>query len=595
MPIAEYSYFIATPVVIIKHLRPWLDFLVVEKVVMDRHIVSRQLPGHACEECRRKKLRCDRQRPQCGACASSGRVCKVSNKRVRGVSNRHSIDTAAHGHDGPRQRRNVENNSRSSSTRENLLQSVQTHDSERERPESTPTCFVTQKAPDTSSSPTQSPTSVLTLPVSTPVSPESTQPSETGVPLSDVVKLDLVQLFLDRVHPNIPILNRTKLRNRTGDGNGTGRCRECLFDAIYTFAAAFSSQFSDIETALYTRCRSGLERWELLGSDSEICDIEYIQSWIFITFYEFSRINYRRGWLSAGRVFRLVQLAKLSDLDRPASLMSRGDGNETDLEEMRRTFWAAYCLDRLINLNGDDSVAFSEHMIYTRLPSSDADLANGVAIPETFLLEAMSSADLRPHSQLAECVILLNICGRIMSVERLNPFDMLFSTMASDIYARYDWLDSTMLRRLSHLQANHSSSMMALDPMTSFLYMIAHSATVVLCNSIEALPRSEQNQTLVWQFQQRGLWAAQEIVRLAREQQDTALFTAHTFMPLQIYLGAVRLTKQLKAQGRDTDAKMTESIETSLRTAYGSLRKLTSVNRLADHYLRLLGPLQLTQ
>ncbi len=49
MPIAEYSYFIATPVVIIKHLRPWLDFLVVEKVVMDRHIVSRQLPGHACE------------------------------------------------------------------------------------------------------------------------------------------------------------------------------------------------------------------------------------------------------------------------------------------------------------------------------------------------------------------------------------------------------------------------------------------------------------------------------------------------------------------------------------------------------------------
>lgn len=223
--------------------------------------------------------------------------------------------------------------------------------------------LVTQKAPDTSSSPTQSPTSVLTLPVSTPVSPESTQPSETGVPLSDVVKLDLVQLFLDRVHPNIPILNRTKLRNRTGDGNGTGRCRECLFDAIYTFAAAFSSQFSDIETALYTRCRSGLERWELLGSDSEICDIEYIQSWIFITFYEFSRINYRRGWLSAGRVFRLVQLAKLSDLDRPASLMSRGDGNETDLEEMRRTFWAAYCLDRLINLNGDDSVAFSEHMV----------------------------------------------------------------------------------------------------------------------------------------------------------------------------------------------------------------------------------------
>ena len=42
---------------------------------------SRQKPGSACEECRRRKLRCDRRQPQCGFCAESGVVCTVTSSR----------------------------------------------------------------------------------------------------------------------------------------------------------------------------------------------------------------------------------------------------------------------------------------------------------------------------------------------------------------------------------------------------------------------------------------------------------------------------------------------------------------------------------
>ena len=67
----------------------------------------RQLPGPACEECRKRKLRCkecaqrkpiasligtdadtkpqptgDRQRPQCGTCADAGIVCEINNNRL---------------------------------------------------------------------------------------------------------------------------------------------------------------------------------------------------------------------------------------------------------------------------------------------------------------------------------------------------------------------------------------------------------------------------------------------------------------------------------------------------------------------------------
>lgn len=44
----------------------------------------RQKPGVACEECRRRKLRCDRRRPQCGNCQSSGVACLVTTRSPRG-------------------------------------------------------------------------------------------------------------------------------------------------------------------------------------------------------------------------------------------------------------------------------------------------------------------------------------------------------------------------------------------------------------------------------------------------------------------------------------------------------------------------------
>lgn len=42
---------------------------------------SRQKPGSACEECRRRKLRCDRQQPRCRFCSESSVVCTFTSSR----------------------------------------------------------------------------------------------------------------------------------------------------------------------------------------------------------------------------------------------------------------------------------------------------------------------------------------------------------------------------------------------------------------------------------------------------------------------------------------------------------------------------------
>lgn len=408
-----------------------------------------------------------------------------------------------------------------------------------------------------------------------------------------------VQLFLDRVHPNIPIVSRSKLQEAAGGVNQTTKCRECLYDTIYTFAAGFSTQFSNIEEALYGRSRSALEQLEAPGNDSEICQIEHIQSWTLITFYEFARCSYRRAWLSAGRVFRLAQLASLSDLENLARVATQGSGAAADLEEKRRTFWAVYCLDKLIGLSGDGPTTFDEHSvssevdldceagsmllttkISTRLPSLEVDL-DWFVLPEVSLSEALCSADLRAYSSLAECSILLTIWARICSTDSRSP----------GTCARYDWIESLLARRLANLQARipgAAASAPTLESMDVFLYMLAQSITVVLCNCIEALPSNEQSHAMLCRFQERATWASQEIARLAKEQQHAGLFKAHPFMPLTIYLGAARLAKHIDPQEDGVDNQVEGGIEASWRMALQSLQKLRSVNRLADHYLQLL-------
>lgn len=52
-------------------------------------VVERQRTRAACEECRRRKLRCDGQQPKCGVCRTSGLRCEVTSRETRGPKKGH--------------------------------------------------------------------------------------------------------------------------------------------------------------------------------------------------------------------------------------------------------------------------------------------------------------------------------------------------------------------------------------------------------------------------------------------------------------------------------------------------------------------------
>ncbi|KAJ4213075.1 hypothetical protein NW760_015219, partial [Fusarium oxysporum] len=50
---------------------------------------NRQRNTTSCNECKRRKLRCDAQQPQCGSCLRSNTLCEVSSRGKRGPKRGH--------------------------------------------------------------------------------------------------------------------------------------------------------------------------------------------------------------------------------------------------------------------------------------------------------------------------------------------------------------------------------------------------------------------------------------------------------------------------------------------------------------------------
>ncbi|KAI0851728.1 fungal-specific transcription factor domain protein [Daldinia vernicosa] len=566
----------------------------------------RQQPGYACEECRKKKLRCDRQRPQCGACANAQIPCEVNDRRVPRGPKKGSI--------GALRSRIVALERRLSTSQAEDNGTPNSHElglaPESPSKEGIPTQFplvpdwdLSQQEQPLSGSiplawgpPATAPHSPLlfsefpvipTIAASYP-SPKQSPVSVGDVFVSDLTKADLMQLYFDRVHPIAPIFNKSKTFGWINDASNISEPQQCLQYAMLTSATAFSSQFSGLQDAIYAKTRFMLDQLDLNCSDSPICHIEHLQAWILITFYEFAKTNYRRGWLSAGRVFRLVQFLKLYELDGPRVLGTEGDDNAITLEEKRRTFWVAYCLDRFVSLSEGSPMTLNEEVVFTRLPCPDDDFQRGLVQQEPFLAETMTSADMRPYAPLAECVILVTICSRALPHKQIYTIEALYSNIPLDFTSRHDWLDGILTRRLNNLQLNYPSLTVAENPMIIYSYMIAYSAIMYLCRIIETLSISDQSQSLVWEYQDRGLWAAQEISRMAKEHEYLGYFKAHTFMPLTIYLSVVRLRTHLEVRKGDLDKEEMDNVEKSLHSSIEALQKLQSVNNLSSYYLQLL-------
>ncbi len=154
-----------------------------------------------------------------------------------------------------------------------------------------------------------------------------------------------------------------------------------------TMAAAVSAQFRSLSDALYTETRRMLEALDTTEQNTHWVtgkiQLEQIQAWLLLAHYEYLRMGEHQAMITAGRSFRLVQLAHLCDIDTtelsPLDFSGatsrhgspRSDENFVEAEEKRRTFWLAFNFDRFLSTRNEwpltlheDTVSMGERQMH---------------------------------------------------------------------------------------------------------------------------------------------------------------------------------------------------------------------------------------
>ena len=168
------------------------------------------------------------------------------------------------------------------------------------------------------------------------------------------------QLYFDRIHQFAPILHHGRYISWR-NGPSAKNAQKCLQRTMWTLAASSSAQCQSLTESLYHDSRRLLGSLEATETKSRSIEIEEVQALLLLAIYEFMRIDFRKGWMSAGRAFRLIQLMRLHEMDIHSVDISQTNWAET--EEKRRTFWMAYLLDRFVSIRNGWPLTLSEQVV----------------------------------------------------------------------------------------------------------------------------------------------------------------------------------------------------------------------------------------
>ncbi|EUC40001.1 hypothetical protein COCMIDRAFT_109926 [Bipolaris oryzae ATCC 44560] len=507
---------------------------------------SRQLPGLACDECRRRKLRCDRVQPQCGVCRDSATTCVTTTTRQPRGPKR--------GHLRVLQSRIVALERRLSSDRT----SEDTTDDDFTRlPDELDTTFATpdqqafsdlipQDARDFFEKEASSSdlahnfevdsvfsqlNSAMALPI-TRLSPVDF--------ISEPMRSDLSHLYFDRVHSFFPILNKRHyfVRARRSHYEQEDEAFPCLQHAMWTLAVSTSSQFQHIQDDLYTHTSRMIENLEQRYLNAECMRLEQVQARALLTIYEFMRVGYRKAWMSAGKCFRFAMLMKLHNIDGRDGVASLLLQNLTfvEIEERRRTFWMAYTIDRIISLLDRLPVTFDQHTILTRLPCPEKEFQSDEPTVMDFLPSPLLVSESKIPSTFTDSIQLVAICGQLLSHQQQGVVEHAQGLISLGFWDRQQQLDARLEQAIQGMALDDPYALIFQDPMAYFTVLAAQASSLMLFKSSQIAPwgTNESNDVAV-ECEKRAMAAAHQMIMMSKALVELSYFKIHPFTPVLLH------------------------------------------------------------
>lgn len=339
------------------------------------------------------------------------------------------------------------------------------------------------------------------------------------LPTQDVVD-ELNQAYFDKIDPSLPMIHRPRYYAAMNLAP-YARPPVCLRYAMWASAAAVTDKYEALHEHFYQRSRKYIQHDEMKGHGESIMTVAHCQTWALLATYEFKLMFFPRAWMSAGRASRLGLMMGLHRLDGTGLDVKQclpPPRDWTESEERRRTFWMCFCVDRYASIGTGWPMVIEEKDIASLLPSSEESYLmnrpqNAITLPE-----ALGSDGPSQLSSFAGVVLLSALFGRNLThLHRPSPDDN-EGDLNGEFWKRHRYLDNVLLNTSLSLPDSLRLPFRLNDPNVVFMNMNIHTSTICLHQA--AIFKAERHRLpskVSQESKLRCITAASEIASIMRQ------------------------------------------------------------------------------
>ncbi|RAO65664.1 uncharacterized protein BHQ10_001676 [Talaromyces amestolkiae] len=538
----------------------------------------------ACIVCRKRKLRCDGQKPSCGTCARVGHNCAYDEVRKKS---------------GPKRGYVKQLEARLAQV-EILLKNQEPENSWNETSRN---ALPNTSMPPTASNPLSGVGNLMSFvngsTTRVPDAMRQPQGSQNGasttnstfdhesswevislgleepLPTQDVID-ELFDIFFTKIHPSHPMIHRPRF---FASMNLAPHMRPpvCLRYIMWALAASITPKYSFLEEHLYARARKYAHLDEMKGHGEHMVSVSHCQAWVLISLYEFKQMFFPRAWVSVGRGARMAAMMCFNRLDGVGLDVKHCVPPPVDWverEERRRTFWMCFSEDRYASIGTGWPMVFDERDIMTNLPSSEEAYLTGT--PETApSLKDVLAGDIANLSPLGSVAVMACIFGlNLTHLHRPDPHDR-EDDVNGEFWKRHRAYDNILLNISLSLPHSLRLPQGIADPNIIFSNMAIHTSTICLHQAAIFKAEKHKNMTqIAAESKRRCIIAADQISSIMKMVSHTDLSLLNPFSAFCLYVAARVFVQYLKSR---PEGQAVKSSLQFLLTALGALKQFSAL------------------
>ena len=339
------------------------------------------------------------------------------------------------------------------------------------------------------------------------------------LPNQDVVN-ELNQAYFEKVHPSIPMIHRPRYFAAMNLAPHM-RPPVCLRYAMWCNAASVTEKFEALQEHFYLRARKYIQQDEMKGHGESMITVAHCQTWILLATYEFKLMYFPRAWMSAGRGCRMTQMMGLHRLDGLGLDVKQclpPPKDWTEREERRRTFWMSFCVDRYSSIGTGWPMTIEEKDILTNLPSDEESYELSKPAKAMSLNEALDPEGTTGLSGYGGVILMACLFGRNLThLHRPAPDDA-DDDLNGEFWKRHRGMDNILLNTALALPDPLRLPSGLNDPNIVFMNMCIHTSTICLHQA--AIFKADKNRMparISAESKVRCITAAAEIASIMRQ------------------------------------------------------------------------------